>query len=664
MQWFRDRKTVTKLMIGFGIMALFMGVLGYESIRNITSLSGSMRDMYEHNVLGLNFLKDANLQLTAAGKSMRNAMLAKDARDLEVRVGELHANRDTFLTDIEAFQKCLVVEAMKAKTLALLDEFRLNARAQDKVVEILQNGRREEGIAQIEMLNTLQKRREELMAELTRDELDIMKKAAADVDEAAGSAKSWSMILMLAAVVVALGLGLGIARLITNPLRRIVEVAGRVAAGDVGQSIDYRAKDETGMLAEAFSAVTSSLKGLIGETSGLVESALAGKLDRRGNDGKFAGAFRDLIVGINETVDAFAAPVKEASAVLAKVAARDLTAQMEGDYQGDFAMVKNSLNTAVSNLRQALSEVKVSADTVAATAQSLSAASEEISSGAQEQASSLEETASSLEEMTATVKQNADSARQASQLAAGSRDAAEKGGQVVKAAVAAMTEINQSSSRIADIITTIDEIAFQTNLLALNAAVEAARAGEQGRGFAVVAAEVRNLAQRSATAAKEIKGLIQDSVRKVENGSELVNRSGQTLDEIVQSVKRVTDIVTEIAAASTEQSSGIEQVNKATIQMDQVTQANASQTEEMSSTAQGLSANAGQLQSLVAGFQLGAQQPARASVTPAPRPALAARPARKKAPWPRAVSLGGNEPNLAALARHTASEGKVEVEEF
>ena len=155
---------------------------------------------------------------------------------------------------------------------------------------------------------------------------------------------------------------------------------------------------------------------------------------------------------------------------------------------------------------------------------------------------------------------------------------AEKGGQVVAEAVHAMSEINQSSKKIADIITTIDEIAFQTNLLALNAAVEAARAGEQGRGFAVVAAEVRNLAQRSATAAKEIKGLIQDCVEKVEAGSELVNQSGETLDEIVGSVKRVTDIIAEIAAASQEQTTGIDQVNKAVTQMDQVTQSNAAQT--------------------------------------------------------------------------------------
>lgn len=266
--------------------------------------------------------------------------------------------------------------------------------------------------------------------------------------------------------------------------------------------------------------------------------------------------------------------------------------------------VANALQQAVNAMKEALIEVRDVAGTVSSAAEQLTGASQEITSGAQTQASSLEETASSLEEITSTVKQNSDNAQQARQLANGSRDIAEKGGNVVSDAVQAMGEINQSSKKIADIITTIDEIAFQTNLLALNAAVEAARAGEQGRGFAVVAAEVRNLAQRSASAAKEIKTLIQDSVRKVENGTDLVNKSGQTLSEIVSSVKRVTDIVSEIAAASKEQLTGIEQVNKAVSQMDRVTQANASQTEEMAGTASALLSHSVQLGDLVGRFRL------------------------------------------------------------
>ena len=193
-----------------------------------------------------------------------------------------------------------------------------------------------------------------------------------------------------------------------------------------------------------------------------------------------------------------------------------------------------------------------------------------------------------------------------------------------------MDDINNSSEKIADIITTIDEIAFQTNLLALNAAVEAARAGEQGRGFAVVASEVRNLAQRSAAAAKEIKGLIEDSVQKVETGSDLVNKSGETFDEIVGSVKRVTDIIAEIAAASQRADGGIEQVNKAVTQMDQVTQSNAAQTEELSSTAHALAGQAKELQALVARFELGTGPAAQPEVVPrtnghGPAPRIATR---------------------------------------
>ena len=273
---------------------------------------------------------------------------------------------------------------------------------------------------------------------------------------------------------------------------------------------------------------------------------------------------------------------------------------------GDDAIgqVATALQQAVDSMKSALGEVRDVAGTVSSAAEQLTAASREITAGAQTQATSLEETASSLEEITSTVKQNSDNAQQARQLANGSRDVAERGGAVVNDAVQAMSEINNASKKIADIITTIDEIAFQTNLLALNAAVEAARAGEQGRGFAVVAAEVRNLAQRSASAAKEIKTLIQDSVRKVDNGTELVNKSGQTLAEIVNSVKRVTDIVSEIAAASKEQLTGIEQVNKAVSQMDRVTQGNATQTEEMSGTANSLLNHATQLSELVGRFRL------------------------------------------------------------
>jgi len=247
-------------------------------------------------------------------------------------------------------------------------------------------------------------------------------------------------------------------------------------------------------------------------------------------------------------------------------------------------------------------------------------ASSEIASGnanlqqrTEEQSSSLEQTAASMEQMTATVKQNADHASAANQLAAAARDQAEKGGTIVGRAVHAMTGINDSARKIADIIGVIDEIAFRTNLLALNAAVEAARAGEQGRGFAVVAGEVRTLAGRSASAAQEIKTLIEDSVRRVEEGSVFVNRSGESLEQIVASVKKVSDIVAEIAAASREQSSGIGQVNRAVAQMDELTQHNAALVEEATSASQMMAREAHALHELMGGYRLGDPAPQAAA---------------------------------------------------
>ncbi|HET6804062.1 MAG TPA: methyl-accepting chemotaxis protein [Frateuria sp.] len=262
-------------------------------------------------------------------------------------------------------------------------------------------------------------------------------------------------------------------------------------------------------------------------------------------------------------------------------------------------------------------EVRHGSGAVSTAAQQIARGNDDLSQRTQEQASSLEETASSMEEMTSTVKQNAENASHANQLARGAREQAERGGEVASQAVVAMKEINASSRKISDIVSLIDEIAFQTNLLSLNAAVEAARAGEQGRGFAVVATEVRNLAQRSAGAAKEIKALINDSAEKVKAGSELVDQSGKALAEIVDSVKKVTDIVAEIAAASQEQSAGIDQVNHAVLQMDEMTQQNAALVEEAAAAARAMQEQANELARQVAFFRLdGDAAPAPAPMKP------------------------------------------------
>jgi methyl-accepting chemotaxis protein len=291
--------------------------------------------------------------------------------------------------------------------------------------------------------------------------------------------------------------------------------------------------------------------------------------------------------------------------MLQAVLAGDLTRRLSLDGKsGFFEVLTRSVNQLADNMAEIVATVKLAARDVYRGAEGISQGNVNLSQRTLEQASSLETTAASVERITATVHQNAESAARASTLATSASDQAENGGSVVTQAVRAMTDINDASRRIADIIGVIDEIAFQTNLLALNAAVEAARAGDHGRGFAVVASEVRKLAGRSATASREIKALIQDSVRKVNDGSELVTRSGETLGQIVASIKTVSGLVAEIAAASKEQSQGIEQINKAVLQMDQFTQTNGSLVAQATAASQTMAQRAGEMNAMMERYQL------------------------------------------------------------
>jgi methyl-accepting chemotaxis protein len=290
--------------------------------------------------------------------------------------------------------------------------------------------------------------------------------------------------------------------------------------------------------------------------------------------------------------------------VAARAADGDLRDRIEIKTRDEIGQMGQAFNQMLDQLNEMVAQVKDGAVNISSATAQIAEGNTSLSQRTEEQASSLEETASSMEEMTGTVKQNADSATEARQLAEANRARASSGAEVVSRTVQAMGEINDSSTRIADIITTIDGIAFQTNLLALNAAVEAARAGEQGRGFAVVATEVRSLAQRSADAAKEIKVLIEDSVGKVRAGTQLVDESGKTLEEIIMGTQKVADIIAEIAAASLEQASGIDQVNNAITQMDNMTQDNAALVEEAAASSRSMQDQASNLSQMMEFFKL------------------------------------------------------------
>ncbi|MCC8671727.1 methyl-accepting chemotaxis protein [Xanthomonas arboricola] len=336
----------------------------------------------------------------------------------------------------------------------------------------------------------------------------------------------------------------------------------------------------------------------------IIDAAAAGDFSQRMQIDGMDGVLLSLAQGINRIYDSVEIHLAALARVIGALAEGDLTQRVEGDAHGIFARLRDDTNQTVTRLTEIIGDIQIASDTIRRAAVEIAAGNADLSERTEQQAANLEETASSMEELTSTVKQNADSALQANRLVVGTGEVAHNGGQVMDDVVSTMGQISTASRKIGEIISVIDGIAFQTNILALNAAVEAARAGEQGRGFAVVASEVRALARRSADAAKEIKTLIADSTDKVELGSGLVHRAGATMREIVGSVKHVTDIMSEITAASAEQSSGIEQVNRTVAQLDEVTQRNAALVEEATAAARSLEEQAVELADAVSIFRL------------------------------------------------------------
>ncbi|MDY3552257.1 methyl-accepting chemotaxis protein [Gemmata sp. JC717] len=600
-----------RLVAGFLLIASGCAYLGYVSLSALGEIRGFQVNAATNIVPSAIALDKIRAGALQSQRAERGLVIFDPKRD-ESTYRSVRGNLDAGLKSIEEGAKSYSTLPLDEKEAAMWKDIQSALadwkRDQEDIVTHADKGETDKARAAISRELKTAARLNQQLQELMAHQERTAKHEEAEANSTYGAVRSTLRTTIAGAVIVAVGLGMALSASVTRPLGQTVDVLEGVARGDLSRRADVDTQDEVGRMATALNAAIDAL------VAAKEAERVRTEQDRRRAEQE-AAAERERIAREAEVARAQAQRDAAAAAELREKVASVMTgvdALAAGDFTvaipdlgtDDVGRVAAALNKAVVSVREALDGVREVSEQLADASAQLSRASEEISAGAQEQAGSLEETAGSLEEITATVRQNADNAQQARQLVDGSKEVAEKGGQVVGSAVGAMAEINESSKKIADIITTIDEIAFQTNLLALNAAVEAARAGEQGRGFAVVATEVRNLAQRSATAAKEIKGLIQDSVKKVDAGTELVNKSGTTLGEIVTSVKRVADIITEIASASREQSTGIEQVNRAVSQMDTVTQRNASQTEEMSATSQALTDQADQLRNLIARFKL------------------------------------------------------------
>ncbi len=468
---------------------------------------------------------------------------------------------------------------------------------------------------------------------------------------------------------------------VIGPLNVAAQYVADIAQGRIPAKITEHYNGDFNAIKNNLNQCIDAVNAMIADATLLANAAEQGQLSNRADASQHQGDFRKIIEGVNNTLDFVIGPLNTAAEYVDHIAKGDIPERITENYNGDFNVIKNNLNTCIdainrlvtdaNMLAQAAAEgrvtvradatlhqgnfrkvvegvnatletivkpitvVKDAVDAINTAASEISSGNNDLSARTEQQAASLEETASSMEELASTVKQNAENAKQANQLALAASGIAIKGGEAVGQVVHTMANINASARKIEDIISVIDGIAFQTNILALNAAVEAARAGEQGRGFAVVAGEVRNLAQRSASAAKEIKELITDSVGKTTEGTIQVENAGRTMEEVVNSVKRVTDIIGEITAASVEQSSGINQVNTAVTNMDEATQQNAALVEEAAAAAESLLEQANALSQAVSVFNLGHSQKLerRANNSPlrsANRAPVATKPAAKK----------------------------------
>ena len=673
MNWFYDMKIGAKLIGAFIVVGVITAVVGAVGIRSMGQLADLAASSYARETLGVVYLKQANVELIHMDRAEKNLLLSSTPEDRDLYKGRIAADITIVNGNLDKARPLIHSDKGKELLAKFDPAWQEYQEAVGQVVALAMKEQLTEKRPSVELSFGPARQKadavEGVLTQLVTVKEDNAKNAADTADESYHGSRTFMLILVVAGVLVGLGLGVFIANSISRPLGQLAEAAKQISLGDVNQKIDHASGDEVGSLAESFRALIGYIKGVSGvlekmaagdlsaqlevksdrdvltksyqrtvsavnalarDAGMLSEAATEGKLAARADVAKHQGEYRKIVQGVNDTLDAVIGPLNVAAKYVDQISKGDIPPQIADTYNGDFNAIKSNLNalivamheitkaaeeiaggnltvairerspqdklmqalaSMVAGLTRTVSEIRSIAGEVSAASQSISAASIQVSKGANSQAAAAEEASSSMEEMVSNIKQNADNAQQTDKIANKSGKDGQESGKSVLEAVSSMKEI-------ASKISIIEEIARQTNLLALNAAIEAARAGEHGKGFAVVAAEVRKLAERSQRAAAEINQLSSTTVKTSE-------AAGEMLGKLVPDIQRTAELVQEIAAASKEQDTGAEQINKALQQLEQVIQQNASASEEMAATTEELTGQSDQLVSALSFFRTG-----------------------------------------------------------
>ena len=611
---FDNLKISRKLAISFAAMAVTIVAMGGVTLFNLAALDKA-RLATARSQESMLALSDAKFFLARQENSFRGFLLSTDAYYIE----RAEKHRGNFKGRLEALRKSNADDA------AITEQINAAETAADKwYAQIVEQGAQiaanpethAQAVAMVGpdgLADELITPAEDAMNAIA--ELEAAEMKAITADQLSATRTAYIAILSGIGFILFMSVALGwaLSRAIADPVAAMTRAMRRLADGDNDISIPAASRrDEVGEMAAAvivFKDAAIAKLELEGQT---VAQRRAAEAERAANEAAKAAM-----------AEAQATVVQSLAFGLEKLSQGDLTVRLNQNFPPEYVKLQADFNGAMSQLQDAMTVVAANAAGIRSGISEITVASDNLAHRTEQQAASLEQTAAALDEITATVRKTAEGAKQASSVVVATRGDARTSSEVVADAVNAMSQIEQSSNQISQIIGVIDEIAFQTNLLALNAGVEAARAGESGRGFAVVASEVRALAQRSAEAAKEIKDLISASSLQVGAGVDLVGKTGEALDRIVTQVAEIDGLVSEIAASAQEQASGLAEVNTAVNQMDQFTQQNAAMVEESTAAAHGLNGEADSLTSSVARFRIGVTAPAtqRRAPTPTARPA-------------------------------------------